>query len=118
MPSAAEVATSADAAIAGRMLTDVDGLAHSTDTELVGRPVSLRDVRIGTVGSEHGFWLASGREDLFVLPADEVHPRPGQRINLKGVILQLPDRMVNRLGDYRAARDETIYVYASQLRTL
>jgi hypothetical protein len=38
-------------------------------------------------------------------------------VNLKGVVLEVPERMANRLGDYQAARDETIYVYASQIRT-
>lgn len=90
---------------ADRTLTDVDMLANSTGTELVGQFVSLRNVRITVVGSRRGFWISSDSEELFVLPADEVHPQPGQRVNLKGVVLQLPDGMMNRLGDYSAARD-------------
>lgn len=105
-------------AAADRMVTDTDMLANSTDTTLVGRFVSLRGVRITAVVSPVGFWIASGREELFVLSGDELHPRTGQRANLKGVVLQLPAGMANRLGDYGAAHDEAIYVYASQFRTL
>jgi hypothetical protein len=101
-----------------RLLTDVGMLANAADTKLVGQFVSLLDVRITTVVSPAGFWVASDSEELFVLPADEIHPQPGQRVNLKGVVLQVPDGMTNRLGDYGAARDEAIYVYASQFRTL
>jgi hypothetical protein len=106
------------AAAADHTVTDADLLANSTDTKLVGRFVSLRDVRITAVVSPGGFWIASDHEELFVLSGDDIHPRTGQRVNLKGVVLQLPDGMTNRLGDYRAARDEVIYVYASQFRTL
>jgi hypothetical protein len=116
--SAAQHATFPAASAVAGTVTDIDMLASSTDTALVGRYVSLRDVQIGIVGSQPGFWVASDNGDLFVLPADEVHPRPGQRVNLKGVVLQLPDGMTNRLGDYRAGRDEVIYLYASQFRTL
>jgi hypothetical protein len=105
-------------AAADRTVTDVDMLAHSTDTTLVGRFVSLRDVRITVVVSATAFWIASDHEELFVLSGDDIHPRSGQRVNLKGVVLQLPSGMANRLGDYRAARNEAIYVYASQFRTL
>ena len=105
-------------AAADRMVTDVNLLANSTDTRLVGRFVSLRDVRITAVVSSVSFWITSYGEELFVLSGDESHARPGQRINLKGVVLQFPNGMADRLGDYGAARDETIYVYASQFRTL
>jgi hypothetical protein len=101
-----------------RTVTDIDRLANSTDTKLIGKFVSLRDARIATVVSPAGFWIATDHEELFVLPSDEIHPKPGQRVNLKGIVLQLPDGMSNRLGDYSAARDEVIYVYASQFRTL
>jgi hypothetical protein len=33
-------------------------------------------------------------------------------------VLRLPDGMTNRLGDYGAATNEIIYIYASQFRTL
>jgi hypothetical protein len=117
--AAAAHATWPDTADAGdRTVTDADRLATSTDTRLVGQFVSLRGVRIATVVSPAGFWIATDHEELFVLPSDEIHPKAGQRVNLKGIVLQLPDGMINRLGDYPAARDEAIYVYASQFRAL
>lgn len=117
--SAAEHATFAvDGSAAARVVTDLETLANSNDTSLVGRYVSLLNVQITVVGSRPGFWIGSASEELFVLPADEVHPEPGQRVNLKGVVLQLPQGMTNMLADFRAARDEVIYVYASQFRTL
>jgi hypothetical protein len=100
-----------------RALTDVDALGASADTRLVGRAVHLRNVAVQQVVSGGGFCIVSGGEELFVRPADESHLRDGQRVNLKGVVLELPERMANRLGDSQAARDETIYVYASQIRT-
>lgn len=55
---------------------------------------------------------------LFVLPGDAVHLRQGARVNIRGFVLELPEGMKDRLDDYLAARDEAIYVYANQVRTL
>jgi hypothetical protein len=116
--SAAAHATFPDAsAAAERTLTDLEMLTESVDTRLIGRFVSLRNVQISVV-VERGFWIASDHEEVFVLPADEIHPQRGQHVNIKGIVLRLPDGMTNRLGDYRAASNEIIYIYASQFRTL
>jgi hypothetical protein len=92
-------------------------LSESADTQLVGGFVSLRNVRISVV-VERGFWVASDHEEVFVLPADEIHAQPGQHVNIKGIVLRLPDGMANRLGDYGAASNEVICIYASQIRSL
>jgi hypothetical protein len=116
--SAAAHATFPDAsAAAERTLTDLEMLTESVDSQLVGRFVNLRNVRISVV-VKRGFWIASDHEEVFVLPADETHPQPGQHVNIKGIVLRLPDGMTNRLGDYGAATNEIIYIYASQFRTL
>jgi hypothetical protein len=115
--AAAHATVLAAGAAAERTLTDLETLTESADTQLVGRFVSLRDVRIIIVAAR-GFWVASDHEEVFVLPADETHPHPGQRVNVKGIVLRLPDGMTNRLGDYGAASNEVIYIYASQFRTL
>jgi hypothetical protein len=99
-------------------LIDIEALATSEDTSLVGRMVELRNARISAVVSDGGFWLTTMDEELFVRPGDETHLQPGGRVNIKGIVLELPDRMINRLEDYAAARNETIYIYASQVRSL
>jgi hypothetical protein len=99
-------------------LEDLGRLASSGSAELVGRPVDLRNVEISAVAAGGGFWIASKDEQLFVLPGDTVLSRQGARVNVKGFVLELPDGMRSRLDDDLAARDETIYVYANQVRTL
>jgi hypothetical protein len=99
-------------------ITDLRVLASSTDTEFVGRAVDIKRALINTVASTGGFWLDSKGDRMFVLTADETHFTRGQRVNLRGVVLQLPDEMKNRLDDYPAARDETIYIYATQVRAV
>ena len=128
--SAVSEGTSAVSAIAGRQpssasgieddaaLTDVNALGASAEAGLVGRRVYIRNARINAVVAAGGFWVATKHEQLFVLPGDEVHLRQGQRVNIRGVVLELPVGMKNRLDDYIAARNETIYVYANQIRTL
>ena len=99
-------------------ISDVRALAWSTDTTLVGDAVDLRDVRISAITAASGFWVAAGTEQVFVLTADETHFQGGQHINILGVVLELPASMKNRLGDYDAAKSETVYVYATQVRAL
>jgi hypothetical protein len=99
-------------------ITDLRVLASSTDTEFVGRAVDIKRAPINAVGSTGGFWLDSDGDRVFVLTADETHFKRGQRVNLRGVVRQLPDEMKNRLDDYSAARDETIYIYATQVRAV
>jgi hypothetical protein len=97
---------------------DLAALASSDDSTLVGRLVDL-----GTHGSVPWQQRAvSGSvpmtSRLFVLPGDAVHLRQGARVNIRGFVLELPEGMKDRLDDYLAARDEAIYVYANQVRTL
>ena len=99
-------------------LQDLAALASSDDSTLVGRLVDLRNARISAVAAAGGFWVSSNDEQLFVLPGDAVHLRQGARVNIRGFVLELPEGMKNRLDDYLAARDEAIYVYANQVRTL
>jgi hypothetical protein len=99
-------------------LTDLETLAASTDEQLVGRSVDLRNARITAIVSGGGFWVSAGGKQLFVLPGDETHLRQDQLVNFRGVVLELPRGAQNRLGDYTASRDEVIYVYATQVRVL
>jgi hypothetical protein len=80
-------------------LTDVAVLAASSDTHLVGRTVAVRNARIRVVVSAGGFWIRANGEELFVLPDDEARLQPGQRVNLRGIVLELPDGASNRLDD-------------------
>lgn len=97
---------------------DLAALASSDDSTLVGRLVDLKNARISAVAAMRGFWVSSDDEQLFVLPGDAAHLRQGARVNIRGFVLELPEDMKDRLGDYLAARDEAIYVYANQVRTL
>jgi hypothetical protein len=101
-----------------RTLQDLAALASSDDSTLVGRLVDLKNARISAVAAAGGFWVTSDDEQLFVLPSDAAHLRQGARVNIRGFVLELPEGMKNRLDNYLAARDEAIYVYANQVRTL
>jgi hypothetical protein len=70
------------------------------------------------VAAAGGFWVHSDDERLFVLPGDAAHLRQGARVNIRGLVLELPEGMNGRLDDYLAAQDEAIYVYANQVRAL
>jgi hypothetical protein len=111
-------ASSTTAAGNGTALTNVSELASSADAGLIGRTVMIRNARINAVVASGGLWLASDTDNLFVLPGDESHVRQGQRVNIRGVVLELPEHMKGRLDDDIAARNEVIYVYATQIRTL
>jgi hypothetical protein len=99
-------------------ISDLRVIASSADTVLVGRAVDIKNAPINAIASRGGFWLVSNGERVFVQTADETHFKRGQRVNLRGVVLELPDDMKNRLDDFSAAQDETIYIYATQVRAV
>lgn len=98
-------------------LRDVRPLVSSRDTTLVGRAVNLRNVHVSALTSTRG----SGSRPAVNRCSSPLTKRisgTDKRISLLGVVLRLPDAMRNRLGDYDAARDEAVYVYATQVRAL
>ena len=85
------------------------------DDELIGRQVELDNVTVTSVAQDGGFFIESGGDVLFVLPADaDASVRAGEMVSIDGVILQLPDRMEDRLQAPDGLNGK-IYVFARQL---
>lgn len=125
--------TSADGV--GAPLMDLDQLVYG-DADIVGRPVDLTGVPVIGQAKAGAFWVsrepqenrvgnqdrltpedvAPSRDLLFVIPRKPPAETPaaGARVNITGVVLELPKRVRRDLGG-QLARGEVIYVYASQI---
>lgn len=108
------VGTSGSAATA---LTDVAMLAGSDNEMLVGRTVDLKNVRSQSIAKGGGFWVNSGSETLFILPAnaETMKVNPGETVNVIGIVMAMPEAMNDRVADRGKASHEDIYVYATQV---
>jgi hypothetical protein len=107
LPPAKEQATGTSGAGRNRdqaPLTEAAALAKAAGTGLVGRQVNLQRVKVASTAKDGGFWLQSGQDRLFVLPAStSMKISAGQSVEIKGVVLETPD--------------EDVYVYAGHLKT-
>jgi hypothetical protein len=77
-----------------------------------GRAVRLRDAPVQSL-SARGFIHDTPAGGTFVLPAHDLRSsplRPGARVSVDGVLLQLPERMHERLGTPGA-----LYILATTL---
>jgi len=101
---------------ASSTVTDLTELARSTDQQMVGKRVNVRNAVVEDVTTDGGFWVSVGEDKIFVLPATSpttARLTPGQTVGLEGVVLALPDQLQERLGS--EARDERIYLYANRV---
>ena len=112
--------TGATAGTAGRVesekaIVEVSALAGRGD-ELIGRSVSLQQARIAAV-DERGYFVMSGNQHVFVLPAQQFAPRlgAGEAVRIDGTVLRMPDSMDERLKAPGVLNDD-IYVYATNVR--
>ena len=98
-------------------VTDLTQLAKATDTSLVGRSVKLSSVPVERSGKDGGFWVKSGGDSLFVLPADRTKTRVqvSQTVTIEGHVMRLPEHMERRLEKDTKVGNEEIYVYASSI---
>ena len=98
-------------------LTNTSELAQATDDTHVGRKVMLSNVRVDRTDKAGGFWIASGGQQLFVLPSDNSKSiQAGQTVNLEGYVMRLPEQMESRLEKSSAVGNEEVYVYATSIK--
>lgn len=98
-------------------LTDAAELAKATDIQHVGRRVTLSSARVERTVEPSGFWVSSGGDELFVLPADSnTRVQQGQTVTIEGHVLRLPEQMEGHLEKSKKVGNEEIYVYASSIK--
>ena len=99
-------------------MTDMSTVAAG-DVDLVGRDVSLDNVRVESKAKDLGFFARAGNRVFFVLPTvgQREAVEAGRSISIEGVVLQMPRFMRDKLNppEGRMFNDE-IYVYATQVQ--
>ena len=103
-------------AVAVTPITDVT-VVGTGDATLVGRFVSLRQVKVESLDDKDGFYVLAGGRPLFVLMHDAGRRdvKAGDIVEVTGVILQLPGEFVARLRSPEAL-NQAIYVYAQKVK--
>jgi hypothetical protein len=96
-------------------LTEIDRIAAATPDQ-VGSQVRLTRTPVAKVAADHGFWIRGGSGDfVFVLPSRlDTALAPGQQVDVRGVVLQMPKTMKEKLspgGDWNT----DVYVYATDV---
>jgi len=110
------VGTSGTTAAAGTApITDVSRVGRD-DNSLVGHRVELSGLTVNRVANDGGFFAQKGDVTVFVLPAqpDRSAVKAGETVSVNGVIMQMPDRMHDRLNAPAGANDD-VYVYGTQI---
>jgi hypothetical protein len=94
----------------------VAGSLASADDELVGRKVDLNGVKVTGVADQGGFFVAAQDRQLFVLSGDKDRRTvaAGQTVSIDGLVMQMPERMRDRLKA-PGAMNRQIYVYATNV---
>lgn len=92
--------------------------AVSASEVSVGRGVDLNNVRVAEIEQGGGFWISDPQGNrAFVLPQDHRGTKvsAGQQISLRGVLLEMPTGMRDRLN---AAKDSKadLYVFATSIK--
>lgn len=105
-------------------LTDA-GMVAGGDDALIGRNINLTSVTVKRLGAHNGFWVESGSERIFVMPAGrgdtQMTPKVGDTVMLEGTVLALPSGMFTATGtEGRAHHDmdanNDIYIYATKVK--
>jgi hypothetical protein len=106
----ADQAVGTSSAGASAPVTDVNQLAQAKDKSLVGKRVDVSGAPV--VGSSNqGFWIRTpSGEQIFVITSSGMPPKEGQRADVKGVVLEVPEGLRIQLN----ATDEPIYIYAER----
>ena len=114
------VGTSGTSAATGTAVPVVESLgllAHATD-EMVGRRVRLDGVSVVRPATPHGFWVrAPNGPEILVMPATPPTTAftAGRRVNISGIVLQLPTAMKDTLKPAAQWNDE-VYVFATHVK--
>lgn len=94
------------------VMASVDAVVKG-DEQLVGRRVRLEGVRVGAHARPRGFFVAEGYQRMFVLAPEEMQEPPtGARATIRGIVLQFPDGMAERI-DAPEESNDAIYVLAT-----
>ncbi len=118
----------------GVAVTDVNMFGTTTEkASLVGRNVTLTDVAVDKVMSDHVFTVKSGTGEMFVFldealdsgggKEQQIKPRPGNRINLGGTFRNVPTGEVKEetkegglnKNEYAQMKGQTVYLHATSL---
>jgi hypothetical protein len=108
------VGTTGGGATSPTSVKDLAAVAGGDD-ELVGRQVDLTGLKVARSAAGRGFFVQAGEQHVFVLPAkDGKRVTSGDTVSVKGVVLEMPDAMDDRLKPPANTNDE-IYVYATSI---
>lgn len=102
------------AAPAGSPISELTTLARA-DRGLVGRAVALDDVTAAAVASIGGFFLRGPDRHVLVVTAEGSEiPSRGERLSVRGVVMEMPDTLEARLAPPGPMND-SVYIYANGL---
>ena len=103
-------------AVAVGPITDV-ALIGAGDQALVGRFVTLRQLKVDALDDKDGFYVLAGGRPLFVLMHDDSqrNVKVGDIVEITGVVLQMPGDFIARLKAPEAM-NQAIYVYAQKVK--
>jgi hypothetical protein len=103
------------AAAANAPITDISRVARD-DENLVGHRVELSGLTVDRVANGGGFFAKKGETTIFVLPSqpDRSSVKAGDTVSVNGVVMEMPDRMHDRL-DAPAGANDDVYVYGTQI---
>ena len=73
-------------------------MVGSGTTDLVGRHVDLKDIRVSHMAKDHGFFVALPGGTVLVLPSSEVPVtvKPGDTVSIRGALADAPRRTAER----------------------
>jgi hypothetical protein len=94
-----------------QLLTNLADIAGGGE-ELIGRRVTLTNVRVTSDARGGGFIVGGNQRSVFVL-APNATASGGTTLNVEGVVLQMPDAMQDRLNLPDNANDD-IYIVATK----
>lgn len=97
-------------------ITDI-AVIGAGDVLLVGRSVTLGQLKVESLDDKDGFYVRAGSRPLFVLMHDAGarDVKVGDTVEVTGVVLQLPRDLVAKLKAPPGLND-TIYVYAQKVK--
>jgi hypothetical protein len=96
-------------------ITDAATLGNGGE-RLVGRPISLSNVRVAGNTSRSGFFVNLGDRQLYVLPAKAgTTAANGDSVAIDGVVLSMPRGIRQQLNGPANLNDD-IYIYATGVR--
>lgn len=116
-PSGDDSKSSGKSTTAGGNNTVMDlGTVSAGTTDLVGRRVDLKNVKVLNPARDGGFFIDAPSSAVFVLPGHNlsVTVAPGDELHLRGVIATTPDDMGQRLSAPTGWNDQ-IYVVATSV---